>query len=56
MFYEQENFCPAFGTKAATVNADQVILAIVQAPDFSCIGNGGSLRVEKGFLAVDYET
>ena len=56
VFDEEGNFCPAFGTEAITVDADQVILAIGQAPDFSCIGNGETLRVEKGLLAVDYET
>ena len=33
-----------------------MILAIGQAPDFSCIGNGEALRVEKGSLEVDHET
>jgi NADPH-dependent glutamate synthase beta subunit-like oxidoreductase len=56
VFDEEGNFCPAFGTETATVNADQVILAIGQAPDFSCIGNGKPLSVEQGSLEVDHET
>jgi NADPH-dependent glutamate synthase beta subunit-like oxidoreductase len=56
VFDEDGNFCPAYGTETTTVAVDQVILAIGQAPDFSCIGNGESLRVEKGLLQVDYET
>jgi NADPH-dependent glutamate synthase beta subunit-like oxidoreductase len=56
VFDEEGNFCPAFGTETTTVDADQVILAIGQAPDLSCIGNGKSLRLEKGLLGVDYET
>ena len=55
VFDEEGNFCPVFGTETTTVGADQVILAIGQAPDLSCIGNEESLRVEKGLLAVDYE-
>jgi NADPH-dependent glutamate synthase beta subunit-like oxidoreductase len=56
VFDEDGNFCPAFGTETTMVDADQVILAIGQAPDFSCIGNGETLKVEKGLLAVDCET
>jgi NADPH-dependent glutamate synthase beta subunit-like oxidoreductase len=56
VFDEEGNFCPAFGTETATVDADQVILAIGQAPDLSCIGNREALRVEQGSLEVDHET
>jgi len=56
VFDEQGKFCPAFGTETTTVDADQVILAIGQAPDFSCIGNSKSLSVEKDLLQVDHET
>jgi len=56
VFDEDGNFCPAFGTETITVDADQVILAIGQAVDSSCIGNGETLRVEEGLLAVDFET
>ena len=56
VFDEEGNFCPAFGTETATVAVDQVILAIGQAPDFSCIGTREALRVEKGSLVVDHET
>ena len=42
VFDEEGNFCPAFGTETTTVDADQVILAIGQAPDLPCIGNGAS--------------
>jgi len=56
VFDEQGNFCPAFGTETTTVDADQVILAIGQAADFSCIDNSKSLSVENGLLQVDSET
>ena len=56
VFDEEGNFCPAFGTETATVNADQVILAIGQAVDFSCIGDREALRVEQASLEVDHET
>jgi NADPH-dependent glutamate synthase beta subunit-like oxidoreductase len=56
VFDDQGNFCPAFGSETATIDADQVILAIGQAVDFSCIGTREALRLEQGSLEVDHET
>jgi NADPH-dependent glutamate synthase beta subunit-like oxidoreductase len=38
------------------VEVDQVILAIGQAPDFSCISDEDALMAGKGLLAVDRDT
>ena len=56
VFDEEGNFCPTFANIKETVTADQVILAIGQAPDLSFVNDKGPLRVEKGLLVIDEET
>jgi len=56
VFDSQGNFCPNFATIKETVAADQVILAIGQAPDFSFVDDKELLRVEKGLMVIDEET
>jgi NADPH-dependent glutamate synthase beta subunit-like oxidoreductase len=56
VFDSQGNFCPSFATIKETVAADQVILAIGQAPDFSFVDDKEPLRVEKGLMVIDEET
>ena len=56
VFDEAGNFCPTFAKIKETVTADQVILAIGQAPDLSFVNDKGPLRVEKGLVGIDKET
>jgi len=56
VFDEEGNFSPTFANIKETVAADQVILAIGQAPDLSFVEDKGPLRVEKGLIGIDEET
>jgi len=56
VFDEEGNFCPTFASIKETVTADQVILAIGQAPDLSFVNDKGPLRVEEGLVVIDEET
>jgi len=56
VFDAEGNFAPTFADITEVVEVDQVILAIGQAPDFSCISDEDALMAEKGLLAVDRDT
>ena len=56
VFDDDGNFCPAFDDTKETVEADQVILAIGQTADLSCLGGKESYKVEKDLIVVDPET
>jgi NADPH-dependent glutamate synthase beta subunit-like oxidoreductase len=56
VFDENDNFCPTFANITETVAADQVILAIGQATDFSGVDDAGALKVEKGLIVIDETT
>ena len=56
VFDEEGNFCPTFANIKETVTADQVILAIGQAPDLSFVNDKGPLRIEKGLVGIDEGT
>ncbi|MEA3358139.1 MAG: FAD-dependent oxidoreductase [Thermodesulfobacteriota bacterium] len=56
VFDNQGNFCPSFATITETVQADQVILAIGQATDFSFLDDKNPIMAENGLIKVDYET
>ena len=56
VFDNKGNFCPSFATITETVHADQVILAIGQATDFSFLDDTGPITTENGLIKVDSET
>ncbi|MBW1690441.1 MAG: FAD-dependent oxidoreductase [Deltaproteobacteria bacterium] len=56
VFDDGGNFCPTFANIRETVRTDQVILAIGQAPDLSCIGSIGEILVENDCIVFDAET
>jgi NADPH-dependent glutamate synthase beta subunit-like oxidoreductase len=56
VFDEGGTFCPTFANIRETVSTEQVILAIGQAPDLSCIGAIGEVLVENDCIVVDTET
>jgi NADPH-dependent glutamate synthase beta subunit-like oxidoreductase len=56
VFDAQGNFCPAFDATKETVEADQVILAIGQTADLSCLGSKDPLKVEKDLIVADPES
>jgi NADPH-dependent glutamate synthase beta subunit-like oxidoreductase/NAD-dependent dihydropyrimidine dehydrogenase PreA subunit len=56
VFDEQGNFRPTFANLRETVGTEQVILAIGQAPDLSCMDLKGEVRVENDCIAYDTET
>lgn len=56
VFDEQGNFCPTFANIRESVRTEQVILAIGQAPDLSCIGRKEKLRIENDCIVFDNET
>jgi NADPH-dependent glutamate synthase beta subunit-like oxidoreductase len=56
VFDEEGNFSPTFASIKETVTADQVILAIGQAPDLSFVDDKGPLRVQEGLVVIDEET
>jgi len=56
VFDTKGNFCPSFATITETVQADQVILAIGQATDFSFLDDTGPITIENGLIKVDPET
>jgi len=53
VFDDDGNFCPAFDDTREMVEAEQVILAIGQTADLSCLESKASFKVEKGLLVVD---
>jgi NADPH-dependent glutamate synthase beta subunit-like oxidoreductase len=56
VFDEDNNFCPTFANITETVEADQVILAIGQATDFSFVDATVPLKVENGLIVIDETT
>jgi len=56
VFDNEGNFCPAFNDVIETVDADQVILAIGQAGNFSFIDDNEKIRVESGLISIDEAT
>lgn len=56
VFDEAGNFCPAFDDVTETVHGDQVILAIGQTTDLSCLNGDGGCRLERDLIRVDPET
>ncbi len=56
VFDEEGKFCPDFANIRETVRTEQVILAIGQAPDLSCIGANGEVMVENECIIFDDET
>ena len=56
VFDTEGNFCPAFDEVKESLDVDQVILAIGQAADLSFVGDGNSLKVERGLIVADEET
>jgi len=56
VFDEEGAFAPTFASIKETVTADQVILAIGQAPDLSFVDDKGPLRVQEGLVVIDEET
>jgi hypothetical protein len=56
VFDEAGSFCPAFGDRKETLDADQVILAIGQAADLSFLNDKGGIKVERGLIVSDPET
>ncbi|MBW1943152.1 MAG: FAD-dependent oxidoreductase, partial [Deltaproteobacteria bacterium] len=55
-FDDQGNFCPAFDDVTETVEADQVILAIGQTTDLTCLASDDTCRIEESLIAADPET
>ena len=56
VFDDQGNFHPTFDHTRETVQADQVILAIGQTTDLSCIRGEGECRIDRDLITVDPET
>ncbi len=57
VFDEQGSFAPTYDSSVKeTVEADQIMMAVGYASDFSYITPGSSLKVERGLIAVDSET
>jgi len=62
VFDENGNFCPYFDETKITIEADQIVLAIGQASetafcrDFCFLEDQGGLPVQKGLIAIDFET
>jgi len=56
VFDEQGNFHPTFANLRETVKPEQVILAIGQAPDLSCVDLKGGIRIENDCIVYDTET
>jgi len=56
VFDAQGNFCPAFGEATETVSADQVILAIGQTADLTCMASDDTCRIEENLIAANPET
>jgi len=56
VFDSEGNFCPAFDDTTETLPADQVILAIGQTTDRSCLDGDGACRIEEDLIVVDPET
>jgi len=56
VFDEGGAFCPTFANIRETVSTEQVILAIGQAPDLSCIGANAEVLVDNDCILVDTET
>ena len=50
------NFCPAFGNAKKTVETNQVILAIGQTTDLSCLAGDGQCTIQQNLLVVDPDT
>lgn len=54
VFDEQGRFAPSYDNAVKeTVEADQIVMAVGYASDFSFIKPGSSLKVEKGLITVD---
>jgi CO/xanthine dehydrogenase FAD-binding subunit len=57
VFDDQGCFAPTYDSEVKeTVEADQILMAVGYATDFSYITPGSSLKVEQGLIAVDLET
>jgi NADPH-dependent glutamate synthase beta subunit-like oxidoreductase len=53
---ERGNFRPRFGDRRECLRADQVVLALGQSSDLSCLCAGGPVAVECGRIVVDRES
>lgn len=56
VFDEQGNFCPTFSNVRETVSTEQVILAIGQDSDLSCVGSQREAMVENHHISCNTET
>jgi NADPH-dependent glutamate synthase beta subunit-like oxidoreductase len=56
VFDEKGNFCPAFEDEVESVPVDQVVLAIGQTTDLSCLEGEEACTLDRGLIAVDPQT
>ena len=56
VFDERGNFSPAFDDKKASIEGEQVIVAVGQTPDLSFLAEDGPILVDKGLIVVNEET
>jgi formate dehydrogenase (NADP+) beta subunit len=56
LFDDQCLFNPSFGDTRQTVDGDQVILAVGQAPDLSFLGPGQGIQTKRGRIVVEEAT
>jgi len=56
VFDDQGRFAPVIGQAVQTVDADQVIFAVGQVSDLSCLRGDGECRIENNLIAVHEST
>lgn len=56
VFDDQGKFNPTFDDTIQTVEADQVILAIGQTTDLSCLSGDGTCKIDKDLITIDPES
>jgi formate dehydrogenase beta subunit len=56
VFDEEGNFSPTFDETRTSLEADQVIVAIGQAPDLGFIGSASPITIQREMIAVDEKT
>jgi NADPH-dependent glutamate synthase beta subunit-like oxidoreductase len=56
VFDGQGRFAPVIGQATQTLDADQVIFAVGQVSDLSCLRGDGECRIEKNLIAVHEST
>ncbi len=56
VFDDNGNFSPTFDDTKETVQVDQIILAIGQTTDLSCLQGQGECRIDNDLITVDPET